>query len=51
LKIPIQFIYNSEVDKLRDSANEGEDKIVFKNLNDVEIILKDRFNLIKKIKK
>jgi hypothetical protein len=51
LKIPILFIYNSEQDKQEDTTNEGEDTIVFKNLEEIEMILKDRFKLIKKIKK
>jgi hypothetical protein len=49
--IPILFIYKLEEDKLRDKVNEGEDKIVFKNLEEIESFLKDRFKLIKKIKK
>jgi hypothetical protein len=40
-----------EEDKLKDIVNKGEDKIVFKNLEEIESILKDRFKLIKKIKK
>jgi len=51
LKIPILFIYKLEEDKLKDIVNKGEDKIVFKNLEEIESILKDRFKLIKKIKK
>jgi hypothetical protein len=51
LKIPILFIYNSEEEKQRDKENEGEYKIVFKNLEKIEKILKDRFKLIKNIKK
>jgi hypothetical protein len=49
-KIPILFIYNSEDDKETDKVNEREYKIVFKNLEDAGIILKDRFNLIDNIK-
>ena len=50
LKIPILFIFNSEEDKQRDSVNQGENRIVFKNLGDIEMILKERFKLIKKLK-
>jgi hypothetical protein len=50
LNIPIFFIYKSEEDKLRDTVNEGEHKIVFKNLEEIEMILKDKFKLIKKLK-
>ncbi len=49
--IPILFIYKLEEDKLKDIVNKGEDKIVFKNLEEIESILKVRFKLIKKIKK
>jgi hypothetical protein len=49
--IPILFIYKLEEDKLKDIVNKGEDKIVFKNLEEIEMILKVRFKLIKKIKK
>ena len=51
LNIPILFIYNSEEDKKVDTTNEGEYKIVFKNFKRIEMILKYRFKLIKKIKK
>jgi hypothetical protein len=51
LNIPILFIYNSEQDKQEDTTNEGEDTIVYKNLEEIEMILKDRFKLIKKIMK
>ena len=51
LNIPILFIYNSEQDKQEDTTNEGEDTIVFKNLEEIEMILKYRFKLIKNIKK
>jgi hypothetical protein len=51
LKIPILFIYNSEEDKERDSVNEGEHKIVFKNLEEIEMILRKRFKLFKKLTK
>jgi hypothetical protein len=50
LKIPILFIYNSEEDIERDSVNKGEDKIVFKNLEEIEMVLKDKFKLINTIK-
>jgi hypothetical protein len=51
LNIPILFIYDTEADKENDIVNAGEHKIVFKNIEDVEMILKDRFKLIEKIKK
>jgi hypothetical protein len=51
LNIPILFIYDSEDDKQRHSGNERKCKIVFKNLEDVEIKLKNKFKLIKKLKK
>jgi hypothetical protein len=50
LNIPILLIYDSEDDKQRHSGNQREYKIVFKNLGDIEMILKDRFKLIKKLK-
>ena len=51
LKIPILFIYNSLDDKQGDTTNEREYQIVFKNFEDVAMILKDSFKLIKKITK
>jgi hypothetical protein len=36
LNIPILFIYNSEEDKQRDSENEGEYKVVLKNLEEID---------------
>jgi hypothetical protein len=50
LKIPILFIFNSEEDKQRDSVNQGENRIVFKSLERIELVLKYRFKLIKKFK-
>jgi hypothetical protein len=51
LKIPILFIYNSLYVQKIYSINKGEYKIVFNSLVEIAMILKDRFNLIKKIKK
>jgi hypothetical protein len=57
LNIPILFIYNSEEDKIdhkvkkENTTNEGEYKVVLKNLEEIEMILKYRFKLIKNIKK
>jgi hypothetical protein len=51
LNIPILFIYNSLYVQKIYSINKGEYQIVFNNLEDFAMILKDRFNLIKKIKK
>jgi hypothetical protein len=51
LKIPILFIYHAVYVQKIYPVNKGEHKIVFKNLEDVAIILKDRFKLIKKTKK
>jgi hypothetical protein len=51
LKIPILFINNLEEDITDYEVNNGEYKIVFQKLEDVGIILKDRFKLIKEIKK
>jgi hypothetical protein len=51
LKISILFIYNSLDDKQGDTTNEREYQIVFKNFEDVAMILKDSFKLIKKITK
>ena len=48
LKIPILFIFNSEEDKQRDSVNQGENRIVFKSLERIELVLK--YRLIKKFK-
>ncbi len=50
LKIPILFINNLEEDITDYEVNNGEYKIVFQKLEDVGIILKDRFNLIDNIK-
>jgi hypothetical protein len=51
LNIPILFIYNSLYVQKIYSINKGEYKIVFNSLEEIAMILKDRFNLIKKIKK
>jgi hypothetical protein len=51
LNIPILFIYNSLYVQKIYPVNKGEQKIVFNNLEDVAMILKDKFKLIKKIKK
>jgi hypothetical protein len=51
LNIPILFIYNSLYVQKIYPVNKGEHKIVFNNLEDVAMILKDKFKLIKKIKK
>ena len=48
LNIPILFIYDSEDDKQRHSGNERKCKIVFKNLEDVEMKLKNKFFLKKR---
>ncbi len=50
LKIPILFIYNSEEDKIDHKVKKGENKIVFKNLEEIEMILRKRFKLFKKLK-
>ena len=42
LKIPIFFIYSSEEDKGNYKVNERGHKIVFKNLEELEVILKNR---------
>ena len=51
LKIPILFIYNSLYVQKIYPVNKGEQKIVFNNLEDVAMILNDKFKLIKKIKR
>ena len=52
LNIPILLIYNSEEEKENESVNKEEDKIVLeKVLKRIEIKLKNKFKLIKKIKK
>jgi hypothetical protein len=51
LKIPILFIYNSENDKKNHKVKPGEDQIVFQNLTNVEVELKDRFKLKNDINK
>ena len=51
LNIPILFIYNSKEEKESDSVNK-EDKIIFKeDFKRIEMKLKNKFKLIKKIKK
>jgi hypothetical protein len=51
LNIPILFINNAVYVQKIYPVNKGEHKIVFNNVEDVAMILKDKFNLIKKIKK
>jgi hypothetical protein len=51
LNIPILHIYSSEVYKQGDITKEEEHKVVFKDLEEIEMILKDRFKIINKIKK
>ena len=52
LNIPILFIYNSKEEKESDSVNKVEDKIVFnEDFMRIEMKLKNKFKLIKKIKK
>jgi hypothetical protein len=45
------FIYNSLYVQKIYSINKGEYKIVFNSLEEIAMILKDKFNLTKKIKK